>query len=71
MDNQKNSRPLRLIILADAAGINSKAPTKIDPIIFTDATVKEFSDLKLDTAISKSIFERTGKVDRIEVSVKK
>ena len=38
-------------------------------IFFTDNRVEEFNDLILDKNISKLIFERTGEVDRIEVSV--
>jgi hypothetical protein len=38
-------------------------------IFFTDNRVEEFNDLTLDKKISKLIFERTGKVDRIEVSL--
>ena len=38
-------------------------------IFFTDNRVEEFNDLTLDKNISKLIFERTGKVDRIEVSL--
>ena len=38
-------------------------------IFFTDNRVEEFNDLILDKNISKLIFERTGDVDRIEVSV--
>jgi len=40
-------------------------------IFFTDDRVEKLNDLTLGENISKLIFERTGKVDRIEVSVKK
>jgi hypothetical protein len=38
-------------------------------IFFTDDRVEKLNDLTLGENISKLIFERTGKVDRIEVSV--
>ncbi|KGL63852.1 hypothetical protein [Polaribacter sp. Hel1_85] len=40
-------------------------------IFFTDDRVEEVKDLTLDTNISKMIFERTGEINKIEVSVKK
>ena len=38
-------------------------------IFFTEGRVEKLNDLTLGKNISKLIFERTGKVDRIEVSV--
>ncbi|MFT5266566.1 MAG: hypothetical protein ACI8YQ_005331, partial [Polaribacter sp.] len=40
-------------------------------IFFTDASTEETKDLILDENTSKMIFERTGTIDKIEVSVKK
>ncbi|ARV06626.1 hypothetical protein BTO04_07920 [Polaribacter sp. SA4-10] len=40
-------------------------------IFFTDTRIEEVKDLILDTNISKMIFERTGEINKIEVSVKK
>ena len=40
-------------------------------IFFTDTRIEEVKDLILDTDISKMIFERTGEINKIEVSVKK
>ena len=40
-------------------------------IFFTDDHIEEVKDLTLDTNISKMIFERTGEINKIEVSVKK
>jgi hypothetical protein len=38
-------------------------------IFFTDGSIEEVKDLTLDTTISKMIFERTGQIDKIEISV--
>jgi hypothetical protein len=40
-------------------------------IFFTDNSIEEVKNLILEANISKMIFERTGKIDRIEVSIKK
>ena len=40
-------------------------------VFFTDNSEQEVNDLSLDKNVSKMIFERTGRVDRIEVSLKK
>jgi hypothetical protein len=40
-------------------------------VFFTDNSEQEVKDLSLDKNVSKMIFERTGRVDRIEVSLKK
>ena len=40
-------------------------------IFYTDGSVKEIKDLILDESTSKLVFERTGTVAKIEVSVKK
>ena len=40
-------------------------------IFFTDNSMEKMEGLILNSSISKMIFERTGKVDRIEVSIKK
>ncbi|MDG2150595.1 MAG: hypothetical protein P8K12_00015, partial [Polaribacter sp.] len=40
-------------------------------VFFTDNSEQEVKDLFLDKNVSKMIFERTGRVDRIEVSLKK
>ena len=40
-------------------------------VFFTDNSEQEVKDLSLDKNISKMIFERTGRVDKIEVSLKK
>ena len=38
-------------------------------IFFTDGSIEDVKDLTLDTTISKMIFERTGQISEIEVSV--
>jgi hypothetical protein len=40
-------------------------------VFYTDRSVKEIKDLILDESISKLIFERTGTVAEIEVSLKR
>jgi hypothetical protein len=40
-------------------------------IFFTDNSEQEVKDLSLDKNVSRMIFERTGRIDRIEVSLKK
>jgi hypothetical protein len=40
-------------------------------IFYADGSVKELKDLILDESTSKLVFERTGTVAKIEVSVKK
>ena len=40
-------------------------------ILYTDGSIKEIKDLILDESTSKLVFERTGTVAKIEVSVKK
>lgn len=40
-------------------------------VFFTDSHIEEVKDVMLTATISKKIFERTGEIERIEVSVKK
>jgi len=40
-------------------------------IFYTDGSVKEIKALILDESTSKLVFERTGAVAKIEVSIKK
>jgi hypothetical protein len=40
-------------------------------IFFTDNSVEESSELILSDAVSKMIFDRAARIDRIEVSVSK
>lgn len=40
-------------------------------VVFNEKSVLEFDDLNLDSQTSQMIFERTGEIERIEVSIKK
>ncbi|MFD1613548.1 hypothetical protein [Gelatiniphilus marinus] len=40
-------------------------------VVYQDNTIQEFQDLSLDEKTSKLIFERTGNINRIEVSIVK
>ena len=51
--------------------VYKNTPAQGVKIFYADGSVKELKDLILDESTSKLVFERTGTVAKIEVSVKR